>query len=64
MNCCDEYGNCKQGRDCPVRKGEPVARKVQDKPLVSWIPDAGLGLLIVIASSALVIWGLSWLIKG
>jgi hypothetical protein len=19
MNCCDEYGNCKQGRDCPVR---------------------------------------------
>lgn len=20
MNCCDEYGNCNQGRDCPVRK--------------------------------------------
>ena len=20
MNCCDEYGNCRQGRDCPVRK--------------------------------------------
>jgi hypothetical protein len=19
MNCCDEYGNCNQGRDCPVR---------------------------------------------
>jgi hypothetical protein len=19
MNCCDEYGNCRQGRDCPVR---------------------------------------------
>ena len=19
MNCCDEYGNCTQGRDCPVR---------------------------------------------
>lgn len=18
-NCCDEYGNCRQGRDCPVR---------------------------------------------
>jgi hypothetical protein len=20
MNCCDEYGNCQQGRDCPIRK--------------------------------------------
>lgn len=20
MNCCDEFGNCRQGRDCPVRK--------------------------------------------
>jgi hypothetical protein len=20
MNCCDEYGNCHQGRDCPIRK--------------------------------------------
>jgi hypothetical protein len=19
MNCCDTYGNCNQGRDCPVR---------------------------------------------
>ena len=19
MNCCDDYGNCQQGRDCPVR---------------------------------------------
>ena len=19
MNCCDEYGTCRQGRDCPVR---------------------------------------------
>ena len=20
MNCCDEYGDCRQGRDCPVRR--------------------------------------------
>lgn len=20
MNCCDEYGNCNQGRNCPVRE--------------------------------------------
>jgi len=19
MNCCDDYGNCNQGRDCPAR---------------------------------------------
>ena len=19
MNCCDAYGNCRQGRDCPAR---------------------------------------------
>lgn len=23
MNCCDEYGNCRQGRDCPARKPKP-----------------------------------------
>lgn len=21
MNCCDDYGNCNQGRDCPARCG-------------------------------------------
>jgi len=25
MNCCDDYGNCRQGRDCPVR----IARSLQ-----------------------------------
>ena len=20
MNCCNDFGNCDQGRDCPVRK--------------------------------------------
>lgn len=27
MNCCDEYGDCQQGRNCPARK--PVTRKVR-----------------------------------
>lgn len=28
MNCCDEYGNCNQGRDCPIRKN-----RAHDNPL-------------------------------
>lgn len=27
MNCCDEYGDCRQGRDCPARtQGAKVAK--------------------------------------
>jgi hypothetical protein len=22
LNCCDDYGNCRQGRDCPIRKSQ------------------------------------------
>ncbi len=37
MNCCDEYGNCRQGRDCPARvakvgKRTPKAIKGAAKP--------------------------------
>jgi hypothetical protein len=35
MNCCDEYGDCRQGRDCPVRmrpaKVARVGRKDYDR---------------------------------
>ena len=27
MNCCDTYGNCNQGRDCPIRKERTEAAK-------------------------------------
>jgi hypothetical protein len=26
MNCCDEYGECNQGRDCPVRVAKVKSR--------------------------------------
>lgn len=29
MNCCDEYGNCMQGRNCP-------ARTTYEKSPVTW----------------------------
>ena len=29
MNCCDEYGNCRQGRDCPVRTTREPSPKIR-----------------------------------
>ena len=35
MNCCDDFGNCTQGRNCPVRQQiEPPPRK---KDRVVWV---------------------------
>ena len=33
MNCCDEYGNCNQGRDCPVRVAK-IGKKVPGPELL------------------------------
>jgi hypothetical protein len=32
MNCCDSYGNCNQGRDCPARCKRPET----PKPIAGW----------------------------
>lgn len=31
MNCCDDYGDCRQGRDCPARVAK-VKRRVPKHP--------------------------------
>lgn len=31
MNCCDEYGECRQGRDCPVRTGQAKVARIGRK---------------------------------
>lgn len=36
MNCCDDYGNCRQGRDCPVRVARAKANPRRLIP-VSWV---------------------------
>lgn len=52
MNCCDEYGNCRQGRDCPAREAMPV--DVYDK-LIVWIEAA---LFIAVIGMALIAWSM------
>jgi len=44
MNCCDEYGNCRQGRDCPVR----IARSLQPSTSKRLLRRFFYGLLMAI----------------
>lgn len=47
MNCCDEAGNCRQGRDCPVRLARmgmavpednaPSSKQRQRQALLDWL---------------------------
>lgn len=36
MNCCDDYGNCRQGRDCPVRRARELERTLNEVPGKHW----------------------------
>ena len=50
MNCCDDYGNCRQGRDCPIR---PIGF-VPPTPARYWLTRlydflAGIALIVIIA---------------
>lgn len=62
MNCCDDFGNCTQGRDCPIRNAAIEQRnaraaavvQTQSERCVSWISDKGLGVLMCLGSSVFV----------
>jgi hypothetical protein len=56
MNCCDEYGNCRQGRDCPIRRDQPADQK--SKYPLALVVTLLLGSAAVSIS---VIYGLWWL---
>ena len=74
MNCCDDYGNCDQGRDCPIRnatieqRNAKVAAVVQQRSerYVTWISDKGLGMVMMLGSSvfvsSMIAWGVYWLL--
>lgn len=34
MNCCNEYGQCNQGRECPVRTGKVLPHQLAHAAIV------------------------------
>ena len=49
MNCCSNYGDCRQGRDCPVRiKKESESRREARLDLVLFV----LTILVSLAAAA------------
>ena len=58
MNCCNDFGDCRQGRDCPVRqqRAEDALRAEDSKTsYFSWISDPGLGMLVLIGCGSAVV---------
>lgn len=56
VNCCDDFGNCRQGRDCPLRCRP---RQPCDKQQDSYMPfnllnDLLLALVLAVAILGLV----------
>jgi len=54
MNCCDEYGDCRQGRDCPARVAKVGKRMHGKEPLNAsawrmYLKDLARSMLIVLA---------------
>jgi hypothetical protein len=64
VNCCDDYGNCNQGRDCPARKrdeeyGEPLSELdalmiylIIAVALVPWVAFIGVAVGYVVGIKA------------
>lgn len=59
MNCCDEYGNCRQGRDCPLRERRFVEYDTGWNRLDSMLSVIAYGITIVgaIVVTLLLSWG-------
>ena len=51
MNCCDEYGNCNQGRDCPIRTGRAKVARTKGHYLAKWLL---IVIAVLLASAAVV----------
>lgn len=57
MNCCDEYGNCRQGRDCPIRVARVGKRYSKyPEPLCAPIANQHLRVLAKWLLLAVLVW--------
>jgi hypothetical protein len=59
MNCCDDFGDCNQGRDCPVRvaKYKPVMLAAEPLPPSVWRQQLRrLGYWMLMAVIGLTVW--------
>ena len=60
-NCCDDYGNCNQDRDCPVRVAtyRPVMKAADPLPPSIWRDQLKrMGYWVLMAILGLTIWPL------
>ncbi len=55
MNCCDEFGNCRQGRDCPIRINRESRYPLEpaDRQVLPWVVGASVVLILVVVHLAL-----------
>ena len=59
MNCCDEYGECRQGRDCPVRKVQLIQYNTGWNRLDNFLSAVAYGVAILGAFS--LVFAISWM---
>lgn len=50
MNCCDSFGNCNQGRECPVRKSRALRAEIdaQEEPEFNYMREIARDVLMLI----------------